>query len=388
MRITWVTRSFLDYRIPVFKEIDKLCQNQLTVIYYADVVPERCQNKLKAIIGKRAVGLTGEIRLSGKKTQPISKIKSQGIRIPLQPGLIKEIKKHNPDIILSDGFFQWTYAALWLRIFKRIPHIMCYEGTEHTERNTGRIRTLYRKLSCRLIDRIACNGRLSAEYVKSLGYPESKISIGNMTADFDSLSKMVMSTDPGTLQTFKNELSLKKTVYLFVGRLVEIKGVDKLFEAWRKRFLSNDEVSLLIIGDGDEIGALENYINKFKLNNVLLLGEVDYDEIYKYFAIADIFVIPTLQDNWSLVVPEAMSCRLPIINSKYNGCWPELTKPENGWVFDPLDEGSFEKILNDSYQNRDKWTTMGEASHRIVQEYSPKKIAQKIFNACEQTLKK
>ena len=386
MKITWVTRSFLDYRIPVYEEVDKLSDNQLTVIYYADVVPERCQNKLRAILGDRAIGLSGEMRLTGKKSQPISKIKSKGIRIPLQPGLIKEIRRSEPDIMLSDGFFQWTYAALWLRLFKRIPHVMCYEGTPHTERNSGRIRTLYRKLSSKLIDRIACNGKLCREYVKSIGYPENKISNGNMAADFQTLSSNVESIEPKEKEKLKSDLGLNSVVYLFVGRLVEIKGVDKLLSAWKETFSKNDDVSLLVIGDGDQKAKLDSYIDQFNLKNVKLLGTIDHDTIYQYFAIANIFIIPTLQDNWSLVVPEAMSCKLPILSSKYNGCWPELVQPENGWVFDPLDENNLIDALKTSYNERNEWLEKGNVSYKLVQNFSPENVAQNIYDTCISTL--
>ena len=75
MRITWVTRSFLDYRIPVFAELNRLCGEQLTVIFFRDVVPERCIRKLEHEIGGRAVGLTGEFRFSGRKNAPLSTLK-------------------------------------------------------------------------------------------------------------------------------------------------------------------------------------------------------------------------------------------------------------------------------------------------------------------------
>ena len=45
--------------------------------------------------------------------------------------------------------------------------------------------------------------------------------------------------------------------------------------------------------------------------------------------------MPTIEDNWSLVVPEAMACGLPVATSIYNGCYPELVnKNLNGMVFD------------------------------------------------------
>ena len=64
MKITWVTRSFLDYRIPVYQALDELCGHNLTVIYNGEAVPQRCQDKLKAILGSRAIPMKGEIRMA------------------------------------------------------------------------------------------------------------------------------------------------------------------------------------------------------------------------------------------------------------------------------------------------------------------------------------
>ena len=55
MKITWVTRSFLDYRIPVYQELNKLCGRNLTVIYYKDTPPERTQKKIKEVLGDKAI---------------------------------------------------------------------------------------------------------------------------------------------------------------------------------------------------------------------------------------------------------------------------------------------------------------------------------------------
>jgi glycosyltransferase involved in cell wall biosynthesis len=382
MKISWITRSFLDYRIPVYAELDRLCGNNLTVIYYSDVVPERCIEKLKTAIGKRAIGLTGELRISGKKKQPLSSLDKRGTRIPFQPGLIREIKRSHPDIMVSDGFFQWTFAPLWLRLTRKIPLVMCYEGTKHTERNGGFFRILYRKNASRLIDHIVCNGRLCSEYIKELDYPKNRISIGNMAADTKLLYQSVSDFSAYQRLKLKDSIGLNQNVVLFIGRLVPLKGVDLLINVWIKVFKGNNNISLLIVGDGAEKRKLENICIKGDSQNIKFTGNVDYDLIYSYYAIADVFIIPTLQDNWSLVVPEAMSCALPIISSKYNGCWPELVRSENGWVFDPLNEEDFSRTLRTVWENKDKWKQMGRESLRIVQDYTPEKVAANIFNAC------
>lgn len=386
MRITWVTRSFLDYRIPVYEHINRLCGNKLTVIYFKDVVPDRCQNKLISVLGNRAIGLTGELRFTGKKSQPISNVRRNKLRIPFQPGLIREIKKSNPDIVLSDGFFQWTYANLWIRLLKNVPHLMLYEGTMHTERNAGKVRTLYRKIAYNFIDRIACNGILSMQYIESIGYPSSRISLGNMAADSSELELKSRNLTEHFKQKFKSEMKLEGKVMLFAGRLVPLKGIDKLLNAWAEIFSNGKSIHLLIVGDGPEGTSLREFVQNNKLNNVHFTGGVDYDTIHLYFGIADIFIIPSLQDNWSLVVPEAMSCKLPVISSKYNGCWPELVKPENGWVFDPLDSENFGETLKIAWDHQDIWKKMGEQSLKIIEDYAPNEIAKRIYSACTKTI--
>ena len=198
MNITWVTRSFLDYRIPVYHALDELCGHHLTVIYNGDAVPQRCQDKLKAIIGNRAIGMKGELRIGNKHQLGVA---NKGIRIPIQKGLLKEIKRSKPKILLSDGFFQWTYAALLLRMFNwnGVKHIMCYEKTPHTERNAGKWRLLYRKFVSRWIDAIDCNGILTKAFItETLGY-KKPLAYGHMVADTDGMAQNVMRTSEAAI---------------------------------------------------------------------------------------------------------------------------------------------------------------------------------------------
>ena len=138
MRITWITRSFLDYRVPVFDNLNKLVNGNLTLIYYRDIVPLRVQCKTEQVLGEKSIGLSGELRLVGPKsfaTGASGSGNSAGLRIPFQPGLLKVVRRSKPDVMVSDGFFQWTTAALWLRATKGIPNVVLYERTAHTARN-------------------------------------------------------------------------------------------------------------------------------------------------------------------------------------------------------------------------------------------------------------
>ena len=74
---------------------------------------------------------------------------------------------------------------------------------------------------------------------------------------------------------------------------------------------------------------------------------MNYLDIHKYYAVADVFILPTIEDNWSLVIPEAMSCGLPVSTSIYNGCHPELVKKDvNGITFDSFKQESILEALD------------------------------------------
>lgn len=382
MKITWVTRSFLDYRIPVYKALDELCGNRLTVIYNGEVVPQRCQDKLRAVLGDRAIALDGEVRLTGVAKDNAT-MANRGYRIPIQKGLIKAVRVSKPDIMLSDGFFQWTYAPLFVRAFnlKRIKHIMCYERTPHTERNAGILRTVYRKFVSRWIDGIDCNGTQTAEYVRnSLGYAKP-LAYGHMTAETEGVATRVQKTTDSQVFEIKDKWNLRGLTFLYLGQIIPRKGIMEMLRAWKVAALK--DATLMLVGDGLQREEVEKFIADNHLDNVVLTGAVNYDDLGPYYKAADCFIIPTLEDNWSLVVPEAMAAGLPVACSIYNGCHPELVHPENGWTFDPLNQQNTVEVLKKISDSRSRLKEMGEASKRIVANHTPQHAARNLYELCK-----
>ena len=390
MRITWVTRSFLDYRIPVFEELDRLCGNQLTVIYYSDIVPERVQIKLKAILGDRAIARKHELRIGNRPKFDNAVRKSNScIRIPISLGLIRQVLKTRPEALVSDGFMQWTYAPLFVRMFKKIPHVMCYERTAHTERNAGKVRIWYRRFVSRWIDIIDCNGKLCGDYVKELlGWGEDKLSYGHMVADVSNLKNACKSISNEQRQSFRQQIGVQdnEILLLFTGRLISRKGVHELLSAYCHIAEKVPLLKLVIVGDGPLEPSLMGYVTSKQLRNVVITGGVDYDTIYKYYNAADCFILPTKEDNWRLVIPEAMACGLPVATTIYNGCYPELVHKENGWVFDSLNPCSIEDTIMKIYSSKDRLRNKGEVSENIVAGETPERAANSIWDAINKVI--
>lgn len=383
MRAVWITRSFLDYRIPVYRELSSLLGGNLSLIYNAEVIPDRVRVKATEHFCEKAIGMRGEWRIGRRIYTNL--LANSAIRVPWQPHLLHEVRRNRPDVMITDGFFQWTASAIWLRMKGESAHVLCYERTAHTERNAQWYRKYYRQWALRYVDSMCCNGRLCGEYAIKMGMPKERIIYGHMAADTEGLSQQVGQVSQEQINDFRNGLSINGICLIYVGQMIPRKGVRQLLMAWSDiRAPLDSQATLLLVGDGPEKTELEAFCRHRGLKNVRFAGAVDYDKLPLYYASADALVIPTLEDNWSLVVPEAMSCGLPILCSKYNGCWPELVQEgRNGWVFDPLAPADIIRCLKECLASKNKLTSMAMESRIIVQEHSPRHAAIAIFRACQ-----
>jgi glycosyltransferase involved in cell wall biosynthesis len=179
-------------------------------------------------------------------------------------------------------------------------------------------------------------------------------------------------------------------VLLVVGRLIPRKGLDELLHTWDR--LPGEERRgwrLVLAGDGPDGPALADFAGRAGLSDVVFTGPIDYSRIADYYAAADVLISPTLEDNWSLVVPEGMSTGLPVMCSIYNGCYPELVQEgRNGWRYDPLDECSALGALRRVRADRDRLAEMGRASEAIVSQHTPARAAEAILEACQIALQR
>lgn len=384
MKVLWLNPWFGNYRVPVYEHLKKLTGDNFYLIYGKYSLADSLCKKLDNILGEKAIGIDNSRRIVIGSEK--SDMANGCIRIPLPAGVYKVIRKIHPDVIIVDGFFQWAPVAMKYCKLHHIPLIIDYERTSYVERNSPWWRTLYRKIFGKMATGFVVNGSLTIEYLKKLGLGNKIIIPGAMAADSFGLKNAVSAINGHDTQTLKESLNLNSGLtFLFVGQLVERKGVTQLLEAWAIHQETHKHDNLLLIGEGVLKEKLGKVIDTNKLN-AHLLGQIPYDDIAKFYAIADVMVMPTLEDNWSLVVPEAMACGLPILCSIYNGGHPELIhNGENGYTFNPLSIESFVKAFSDMHAaDLDK---MSQISVDIESNYTPDKAAENIMKCCASVTK-
>lgn len=119
---------------------------------------------------------------------------------------------------------------------------------------------------------------------------------------------------------------------VFVGRLVDYKGVDTMLEAYKRL----DKYPLKIIGDGPMLQEFKARLKDSR--NVQLLGALSRKETLGYLARASFVVFPSeCYENMPLVIVESMACGVPVIASDL-GAMKELIKDNaTGLLFRPRD---------------------------------------------------
>jgi len=380
MNILWVNPSFLDYRIPLYEELNKLCGGSFYLIYSKKRVPERCHSKIQESLGENALFLEDEKRLKlGRRTG----FANTGIALTYPKGLYKLIRKVRPDLIIAEGFFQFTPWAVWYTMVHSIPLLIAYERTAHTERNCPIWRRLYRRFIGIFTSGYIANGILTKQYLMSQGVKSKNIFTGGMCADSFGLAQNVFLMGKEDVLAFKQQVfgsNPSGITFVFVGRMIPLKGISYLLQGWKKHIETYPNDRLLLVGDGPELSKFRAEFKDY--HSVIFTGGIDYSIIYKYYAISDVFIIPTLEDNWSLVVPEAMACGLPIACSIYNGCHPELVhKDNNGITFDPLDRESVTNALH--YFHTVDLKQFGKRSIEIEKDFNPHNTALNVLRAVE-----
>lgn len=119
--------------------------------------------------------------------------------------------------------------------------------------------------------------------------------------------------------------ALKKTdnkdfTIICVGSLIFRKGFDIMIKSFAKSSLINKNVVVKIFGGGKEFGNLNSLINKFNLENkIILCGQKRKSEIYKELHKSDLFVLSSRLENFSVAIIEATANGVPAIGTLCGG---------------------------------------------------------------------
>lgn len=161
---------------------------------------------------------------------------------------------------------------------------------------------------------------------------------------------------------------------LFVGRLVERKGVDVLLDA-AARLAPRHDLRLVIVGDGPERERLETHAaNRGLGGKVQFRGRISPAELERAYASAQVCVLPAVVDRrgdtegLGVVLLEAMSCGVPVIGSDIGGITDIIAEGVTGLLVAPGDPGALAAAIERLVRDPELARRLGESGYRRVQE--------------------
>ena len=137
------------------------------------------------------------------------------------------------------------------------------------------------------------------------------------------------------VRTISQESLINETTQLiFVGQLIERKGIMTLLEAIKTIAKTNKYFHLTIIGTGKLELLLKQFINKNQLQNLItLLGVINSEDIIDYIKKADLLILPSVFDGWGMVVNEALQSHVPVLVSDQCGAKELVKHGQTGFIF-------------------------------------------------------
>lgn len=130
-------------------------------------------------------------------------------------------------------------------------------------------------------------------------------------------------------------------VFLVAGRMIYRKGLDFLLDALI-RIPQNLDYQVRIVGDGPELEHLcsRRNDNSNLTKHVYFTGEIPYTDMEKEYAMADVFIMPSIRETTGTVLLEAISKGIPVITiNKFGGA--TLIDENTGWLYNGSDQESY-----------------------------------------------
>lgn len=298
----------------------------------------------------------------------------QGI---VNPDLIKRIKAFDPQALLVFGWSFHSHLKV-MRYFKgRRTVILRGDSTLLDEIPFYKrwARNLFLRWVYRYADFGLYTGQNNYAYYKKMGMKDQQLVYGPHSIDNNRFSSSASQHEAEALSQRK-ELSIPAdaVVFLFAGKLENKKAPDLLLEAFVSAGLP--KAYLVIIGNGVQELLLKNKYSD--IGNIRFLDFQNQSRMPMVYRLADVFVLPSRGpvETWGLAVNEAMASGKAIVVSDLCGCAVDLVQPGiNGYIIKADDREDLREKLQWLAADKNKLKTMGEASKKIIADFSYDKIA-------------
>lgn len=326
LKVLYITNIPSPYRIDFFNELNKYCK--LTVLFERRSASDREDSWYNTNFNFKGIYL---------------KSKHVGNESSLSFQVLKYLN-NDYDFIIIGGYSTPTamIASTYMKLHK-IPYILNADGGFISE-NERKLNYLIKKHFISSPSYWLSSGKETNKYLEYYGAKKEKIFNFPFTSlrEKDILKECISDQERDRLR-FKYNIPYKKVI-ISIGQFIHRKGFDWMIEAYRDL---DKDIGIYIIG-GKPTDYYIDLKNKYQMSNLHFIDFQDKENILNWYRLADLFVFPTREDIWGLVINEAMSQGLPVITTNKCLAGLELIKQEeNGYIVECENK---KELLEKTYQ--------------------------------------
>ena len=354
MKVLFVSNIPSPYRVDFFNELGKY--TNLTVTFEREKASDRNDKWVR------------------ERAQNYEEIVFDGLKLGSDKAItfrVLKVLNRKWDAVIITGYSTPTaMLSIWYLKKNRKPFFIEADGG--FIRNECSIKKYIKRYFVSSASGWFLGSKESASCFEHYGAEKSRIYYYPFTSIFEADLKC-NSTVLRSKKSYKEELGIKEEkIILFVGQIIKRKGVDDLIKASE---LIDKSVGIYIVG-GEPTKELLQIMNNSKYNpgRIHFEGFKHKDELDAYYRAADLFVLPTREDVWGLVINEAMSYGLPIITTLTCLAGKELViDGENGRIIHPDDPGELAEAANEVL-SENKYLEYGLKSLDLIKDYTIEKM--------------
>jgi len=294
---------------------------------------------------------------------------------PLVRGLGQALDEQPWDAVWFHGYAQFgLLRALRAAFSRKIPVLFRSESNRicvqpHPARDAI-VRWIVRNASGLL-----CVGSLNRQYYLHHGARREQLFHVPYAVDNEALQEAVRAARP-RVRELRSEIGAADgvPVVIFASKIMERKNPLLLLEAFAALPCRDSAPPgmLVYVGDGPQRPELEARIEALGMGQwVKVVGFKNQSELPSWFAMADLFVLPSRREPFAMVVNEAMNAGLPVIATDEVGAAADLVRDgENGYVVRANDEPSMQIALSKALADPVALGSMGAGSVEIIDRWS------------------
>ena len=300
--------------------------------------------------------------------------------------VLQTVRKESIDIINAHWVVPQGIVTRLVQSFMPVPVVLTVHGGDIFAFQ-GLVGRWLKRLALRGADACTANSAFTRGQLLQL-CPSAEVSIVPMGVDVTDFEPKQRNVQ------LRQKLGVGAEMILFVGRLVEKKGVHNLLAAMQQVLRKSPQATLVLVGDGTQRHELERMAERLEIaGSVRFLGKLPHEQLPEYYAAADLFVGPSVVDSsgdtegLGVVFIEAASAGLAIVGTSVGGISDVLIHEVTGIAVEPDQPealaNAIERLLGDEPLRR----RLGEAARQhALRQFSWSQVAERFSDVFRKAL--